>query len=71
MYMVSKKDRILDEDYCYYITNDAIDRFYNKGGTFSKEELNNINFSKLFNENFVLNKDKVQNEKINFSELLN
>lgn len=40
----------------YEYENDAIKKFYENGGNFSREELENIEFSRLFNEDFVLNK---------------
>lgn len=41
----------------YCVSDKAIEKFYENGGTFTKEELKNIKFSRLFDENFVLNKE--------------
>ena len=40
--------------FCF--TNDAMDRFTQAGGTFSEKELKELKFSRLFDDNFVLNK---------------
>ena len=41
----------------YCVSDKAIEKFYENGGTFTEEELKNIKFSRLFDENFVLNKE--------------
>ena len=41
----------------YYVTDSAMDKFESEGGSFTEEELNELKFSNLFNENFVLNKN--------------
>ena len=40
----------------YELNNNAMNMFYKLGGSFSKEELEDIKFARLFNEDFVLNK---------------
>ena len=40
----------------YCVSDKAIEKFYENGGTFTEEELKSIKFSRLFDENFVLNK---------------
>ena len=39
--------------YCF--CDDAMKKYYDLGGTFTEEELNNIQFKRLFDEKFVLN----------------
>ncbi len=39
----------------YNLSFNAIEEFYENGGVFTEEELQNIKFSNLFNEDFVLN----------------
>ena len=41
----------------FVLRDDAVEQFYKNGGSFSKEELENVQFSRLFDENFVLNKN--------------
>lgn len=41
--------------YCF--SDDALNKFYKKGGTFTKSELDKIIFERLKNDNFVLNKE--------------
>lgn len=40
----------------YCVSDKAYERFYSLGGTFTQDELSDIKFSRLFDENFVLNK---------------
>lgn len=42
----------------YKYSDDALKKFYDAGGAFSKEELKNIKFSRLSDEDFVLNKQQ-------------
>ena len=44
-----------NENPCF--SNDAIDKFYQNGGYFTSEELHNLNFTKLFDNNFVINNE--------------
>lgn len=65
--LVSLYKRIYKEtpDVSVYIcvSDNAINEFYEKGGYITKEELNNLNFSRLFDKNFVFKKkDEVDNE---------
>lgn len=55
-------------DMGYELSDDAVKIFYKLGGTFSKEELENIKFSRLLNDDFVLNKDFSQTEIKNIIE---
>ena len=41
----------------YCVSDKAMEKFYENGGTFTEEELKSIKFSRLFDENFVLNKE--------------
>ena len=49
------KDNSISE---YYFSENSIKDFYKKGGSFTQEELENIKFQNLLNENFVLKEDK-------------
>ena len=40
----------------YRLEDNALEKFYKAGGTFSREELENIQFSRLFSEDFILNR---------------
>lgn len=42
-------------EYIFEDKNKALKKFYEKGGTFSNEELKNLNYSRLFDAKFVLN----------------
>lgn len=46
----------------YSLEDNAFEKFYKAGGTFSADELENIKFSRLFSEDFVLNKQYSDNE---------
>ena len=46
----------------YSLEDNAFEKFYKAGGTFSADELENIKFSRLFSEDFVLNKNYSDNE---------
>ena len=39
----------------YYCREDALEKFYEKGGTFTEKELRELKFSHLLDKNFVLN----------------
>ncbi len=54
------KDNNIANISVYCVGPDAIEKFEQNGGAFSKEELADIKFSRLFDDNFVLNK-KTQN----------
>ena len=51
---IYKDDNVYNLLYC--VSDKAFEKFYENGGTFTKEELKNIKFSRLFDEKFVLNK---------------
>ncbi len=42
----------------YKLSDNAINIFYKNGGVFSEEELQNIKFQRLLNNDFILNKNK-------------
>ncbi|MBQ4078329.1 hypothetical protein IJD15_04030 [bacterium] len=50
---IYKNDFILQQGYCR--SRNALEKYYENGGVFTEEELQNIKFSNLFNEDFVLN----------------
>ena len=52
---IYKDDNVYNLLYC--VSDKAIEKFYENGGTFTEEELKSIKFSRLFDENFVLNKE--------------
>ena len=52
----------------YKLEDNAIEKFYKAGGTFSREELENIKFSRLFSEDFVLNKNYSDKEILQILE---
>lgn len=41
----------------YIITDDAIEKYYENGGKFTKYELENINFSRLYDDNYILDNE--------------
>ena len=49
----------------YYFSKSAINDFYKKGGSFTKEELENIKFQNLLDKKFVLKEDKEKIQIIN------
>ena len=51
---IYKDDNVYNLLYC--VSDKAFEKFYENGGAFTEEELKNIKFSRLFDENFVLNK---------------
>ena len=57
-----KDDKILRIGYTF--SDDAIERFYKKGGRFYKWEFENLRFSRLKNDDFVLNKTVKEDEEI-------
>ena len=50
---IYKNDFVLQQGYCR--SRNALEKYYENGGVFTEEELQNIKFSNLFNEDFVLN----------------
>lgn len=52
--MIYKDYKSLETGYC--LQDNAMELFLNNGGNFSDEELGSLKFSKLFDDNFVLNK---------------
>lgn len=51
---IYKEDFLINFGYCR--SDDALERFYEKGGTFTEEELKELKFERLKNRDFVLNK---------------
>ncbi len=41
----------------FKLEENAVEKFKKNGGSITEDELNNLNFSRLFDENYVLNKD--------------
>ena len=52
---IYKDDNVYNLLYC--VSDKAFEKFYENGGAFTEEELKSIKFSRLFDENFVLNKE--------------
>lgn len=52
--MIYKDYKSLETGYC--LQDNAMELFLNNGGNFSDEELGSLKFTKLFDDNFVLNK---------------
>ncbi len=52
--LIYKDNKSIKQGYCF--SRNAYEKFYAKGGIITDEELENINFSRLLNNNFVLNK---------------
>lgn len=46
----------------YCVSKDAIERYYQDGGSFSAEELKNVKFQRLFDKDFVLNKQQTEED---------
>ena len=60
MSLIYKKPRL--RRLKYIITDDAIEKYYKNGGNFSQYELENIKFSRLLDDNFILNKKYNEND---------
>ncbi len=57
---IYKDNKSIELGLCY--SDDALERFYKKGGQFNKEEFEPIIFSRLLDDDFVLNKNATSQE---------
>ena len=58
--IIYRDTKYIDKQLCFY--EDAYEQFYKRGGRIYKFELENIKFSRLFDEDFVLNKNVEKND---------
>ena len=65
---IYKDYKLFKTGYCR--SNNAIEDFYQNGGSFGIDELNNINFKNLANDNFVLNQNQEQKEILTPNDVL-
>ena len=56
--MVYGDKSILNSEYTIDKTNKTLDIYFKNGGTFSANELEELDFQKLLDDDFVLNKNK-------------
>ena len=68
-YYIFVYNKVPDSKICF--TDDAIEKFYNFGGYFTKQELNNISFQKLYNDDYIYNTPGVKYTADEVVEIMN
>ena len=70
VYNINLNNPIDDTNAKFCVSDNALDKFFDLGGVISRKELNNINFSKLKNQDYILNNKIPLEDKMSKKEII-